>query len=96
MNSNQAWGATLLAKALVVKSEDAWNSLKSNASPLVLIRAFDGNPSPRLATGRGHHVITPLYASETTKGDGTTIPRLGRDETVAALTKMGISETKSR
>ena len=95
-NTDDAWGAALLTRALVVKSEDAWNSLVRHGSPLVLIRAFDGNASAQVATGRGHHVITPLHASEALRGDGAQLSMLGRDETVAALTDMGLSEEESR
>ena len=96
LNSDDAGAAALLAKTLVVKSEDAWHSLTSHVSPLVLLRAFEGNVSPQVAVGREHHVITPLYASEEPRGNGTTLPRLGRDETVTALTGMGLSETGAR
>ena len=95
-NSDNAWGSALLSKALVVKSEDAWSSLVRHASPLVLIRAFDGNASAQVATGRGHHVITPLHAGEAPRGNGVQLPMLGRDETVAALTEMGLKETEAR
>ena len=95
-NSGDTWGAALLARALVVKSEDAWNSLVRHTSPLVLIRAFDGNASSQVATGRGHHVITPLHASEAPRGNGVQLSMLGRDETVAALIEMGLSEVDSR
>ena len=99
LNSDDAWAAALLAKALLVKSEDAWHSLTSQVSPLVLLRAFDGNASPQVTVRRGHHVITPLYASEEPRGNGTngtTLRRLGRDETITALTGMGLSETGAR
>ena len=96
LDSDDAWGAALLSKALVVKSEDAWNSLVRHTSPLALIRAFDGNVSAPVATGRGHHVIAPLHANEDPRGNGDNLPRLGRDETVAALTEMGLSEPKAR
>ena len=95
-NSGEAWGPALLARALVVKSEDAWNSLVRHVSPLVLIRAFDGNVSSQVATNRGHHVITPLRASEEPRGNGVQLPMLGRDETVPALIEMGLSETAAR
>lgn len=96
LDSGDAWGATLLAKALVVKSEDAWNSLVRHASPLALIRAFDGNVSAQVATRQGHHVIAPLHVNEDSRGNGDKLPRLGRDETVAALTEMGMSEPRAR
>ena len=95
-NSGEAWGAALLAKALVVESEDAWNSLVRLTSPLVLIRAFDGNVSSQAATNRGHHAITPLHASEAPRGNGDQLPMLGRDGTVPALTEMGLNETEAR
>ena len=96
LDSDDAWGAALLAKALVVKTEDAWNSLVRHTSPLALIRAFDGNVSAQVATGQGHHVIAPLHANEDPRGNGDKLPRLGREETVAALTEMGLSEPKAR
>ena len=96
LNSSDAWSAALMAKALVVKSEDAWNSLVRNTSPLVLIRAFDGNVSSQVATNRGHHAIAPLHEGDELNGNGVALPRLGRDETVTALTDMGLSENRSR
>ena len=96
LNTEQAWGAALLAKALVVKSEAAWSSLVVHTSPLVLIRAFEGNVSSQVATNRGHHVIAALHANEDPRGNGDTLPRLGRDETVTALTETGLSETRAR
>ena len=36
------WGAALLSRALVVKTEDAWRSLERHALPLVLVRDFIG------------------------------------------------------
>ena len=86
----------LLSRALVVKSENAWASLVGQKLPLVLIRAFDGNVSPQVATNRGHHVLTPMNANEEPKGNGVSLPALGRDETVNALTEMGLSETRAR
>ena len=96
LNSDDSWGATLLAKALVVKSEDAWNSLVRHTSPLVLIRAFDGNVSSQVATNRGHHVMTPLHANAEPRGNGARLPILGRDETITELTEMGMSEASAR
>ena len=96
LNGSGPSETALITKALVVKSEDAWNILVKHTFPLVLIRAFDGNVSSRVATKRGHHVITPLHTNEEPKGDGTRLTTLGRNETVAALTDMGLSEAKAR
>ncbi len=91
------WGAALMARAVVVQNADAWRSLEGNPSPLVLVRDFsDGNVSPPIAVGRGHHVLTPLGEHQEPGGTGVTLPRLGREETREALAKMGLSEAKAR
>ena len=79
-----------------MKSESAWNNLAGLTSPLVLIRAFTGNVSPQVAISRGHHVLSPLSTGEEPRGNGVSIPILGREETVEALTEMGLSETRAR
>ena len=96
LHSGESWGTTLSAKALVVRSEDAWNSLVRHTTPLVLVRAFEGSVSSQVATGRGHHVITPLHENDEPNGNGSHILRLGRDETVPALNEMGMSESSAR
>ena len=88
------WGAALLARALVVKTEDAWRSLERHAFPLALVRDFIGGVSPQTAVSRGHHVLTPLDASQDPRGDGQTLARLGREDTSTALAKMGIPKSK--
>ena len=88
------WGTALLAKALVVKTEDAWRSLERHAFPLTLVRDFIGGVSPQMAVSRGHHVLTPLDASQDPQGNGRTLPRLGREDTSAALAKMGLPKSK--
>ena len=90
----EQWGAALLAKAVVLKTEDAWRGLERHALPLVLVRDFDGFASPQMAVTGGHHVLTPLDASQDPQGNGQTLQRLGRDDTSAALTKMGLPESK--
>ena len=90
----EQWGTALLAKALVVKTEDAWRGLERRALPLVLVRDFDGGVSPQVAVSGGHHVLTPLDASQDPRGNGQTLQRLGRDDTSAALAKMGLPESK--
>ena len=87
-------GALLLARALVVKTEDAWRSLERHAFPLVLVRDFNGGVSPQVAVSGGHHVLTPLDASQDPQGNGQTLQRLGRDDTSCALAKMGLPKSK--
>ena len=91
------WGSALLARTVVVENSDAWRSLEGHMSPLVLVRDFwDGNVSPQIAVGRGHHVLTPLGEHQEPIGAGVTLPRLGREETLNELVEMGISEAKAR
>lgn len=90
------WGEALLSKALVVQTAAAWRSLETHPFPLVLIRDFDGEWSPQIAISNGHHVFVPLDNSQEAKGNGYQLPRLGRDETVPALTAMGLNETRAR
>ena len=60
-------GAALLARALVVKTEDAWWSLERHAFSLTLVRGFSGGGAPghrvwqlRLATLTWHMTISQL------------------------------------
>ena len=85
------WGSAFLARTVVVKTADAWRGLEHHPYPLLLVRDFDGNVSSQIAVGNGHHVLTPLGGSQDPHGNGQTLPRLGRDETVKALTAMGLS-----
>ena len=91
------WGSVLLSRAVVVENVDAWRSLEGHSSPLILIRAFSGgNVSPQIAVGKGHHALTPLGEHIEPSGEGVTLPRLGREETLEELAKMGLSEAKAR
>ena len=90
-------GPALLARAVVAETADAWKSLEGHPSPLVLVRDFSGgNVSPQIAVGRGHHVLTPLGEHHEPSGTGVTLPRLGREETLENLAKMGLSEARAR
>ena len=88
------WGAELLARALVVRTEDAWRSLERHVFPLVLVRDFSGGVSPQIAVSGGHHVLTPLDVSQDPQGNGQTLPRLGRDDTSSALAEMGLPKPR--
>ena len=88
------WGSTVLARTLVVQTDEAWRGLEHHNLPLVLIPNFVGGSAPQIAVKEGHHVLTPLDASQDPVGNGHILPRLGRDETSRALTDMGLSESK--
>ena len=95
VDAMSTWGSSILARALVVKTEDAWRSLEHHSYPLLLVRNFYGEVSPQIAVSNGHHVLAPLDRSQDTKGNGQTLPPLGRDETVRSLISMGINETEA-
>ena len=96
LGSSDAPGADRLHQTVVVHSVDAWHALTAHPAPLVIIRAFDGNASPQVAVARGHHVITPLLTGQEQRGYGIPLPKLGYGETIAALTDMGLTETRAR
>ena len=95
-DATSTWGPALLARAVVVQSDDAWRSLEHHPYPLVLIRVFIGDSSSQTAVRNGQHVLTPLDRSQDPRGDGQTLPRLARDETVEALVEMGFTEADAR
>ena len=74
------WGPTLLPRALVVQTEEAWRSLEHHSFPLVLIRGFTGSVSSRIAIRNDHHVLVPLDGSQDPRGSGQTLkpPSSGR------------------
>ena len=91
------WGSALLERALVVGTADTMASLEGHPSPLVLVRSFsDADFSSRNAVRSGHHVLIPLSETDDPRGYGLTLPRLGRDETKAALVAMGLTEHEAR
>ena len=90
------WGPTLLSRALVVHTEDAWRSLEHHPYPLVLVRGFIGPVSSQIATRKGHHVLVPLDTSQEPRGSGQTLNRLPRDETIESLVAMGVTEAKAK
>ena len=95
--TSSSWGSMLLAKAVVVETDDAWRSLERHSTPLVLARSFLGsNVSSQIAVKNGHHVITPIDELADAKGNGYKMPRLGLAETIHVLTAMGLSEEKAR
>ena len=90
------WGPTLLSRALVVQTADAWRSLEHHPYPLVLVRGFIGHVSSQIAIRNGHHVLVPLDNSQDPKGSGQTLNRLPRDETIESLVAMGVTETNAK
>lgn len=94
--ASEPWGASVFSRALVIETAEAWRGLERHPFPLVLIRAFPGDVTPQIAIAHGHHVLVPIDESGEPRGNGYKLPRVGRDETVAALVGMGLSEEGSR
>ena len=86
----------LLARAVVVKTSEAWERLAHHPFPLILIRNFVEDVSSHVAVSRGHHVLIPLDSTQECHGNGRSLSRLGRDETAVALVDMGLSENEAR
>jgi len=93
--ANGKWGSWLISKALVVQTSRVWKSLENHPFPLMLIRGFEWEWSPQIAISKGHHVINPLDSTQKSRGIGYQLPRLGRDETVPALTAMGLTAARA-
>ena len=89
-------GSEFLAKAVVVQTPEAWQDLQHHHASLVLIRNFVGDVSSSIATQHGHHVLILLDRTQTSRGDALKLSRLGREETIVALTQMGVTESKAR
>ena len=96
LSSDNHVGPTCMARAVVVETPDAWRSLVRQRTPMVLLRKFEGDTSSQVAIRNGHHVLIPLGRSQEPRGQGLSLPRLGRDETVEALKSMELSETRAR
>ncbi len=92
----EEWGSEVLTNAVIVENLDAWRRLEQLTSPMILIRAFDAEWSPRSATDRGHSVAVVLDTRQPTRESVTTLPRLGRAEAIPALQEMGLSESAAR
>ena len=95
-SASDNWGATLMAKAIVMNNADAWRSLERHPTPLVLVRNFEGGIASQIAVRAGHHVLIPLDTSQDLKGYGHTLPKPDHDEMVRALTDMGLSTEYAR
>ncbi len=96
LGGGDKYGPSLMSRALVVKTPEAWHGLVHSNFPMVLIREFEGDVSSRIAIKNGHHVVLPLDRAQEPRGSGRRLPKLGRDETIEALQSMGKSESQAR
>ena len=91
----EQWGAALLAKALVVKTEDAWRSLERHALSLVLVRDFNGSVSPQVAVSGGHHVFDALGCISRPPRQRTDTPARRQGRHLRSLGKDGAFQVQS-
>ncbi len=94
--ANDAYGESLLSRAVVVETSEAWRSLVYSDFPMVLIRNFEGDVSAQIAVKNGHHVLVPIHSVQEPRGKGFRLPMIGRDETIDALKSMGMTEHRAR
>lgn len=80
------------SRSVVVKSLEAFRETMINRSSLIIIKGFEGEVPTGSAIERGHHVFVPLSFDNTSQNDAKTLSRLGLDEFVSALCKMGFSD----
>ena len=96
LGTDDKYGASLMSRTIVVEAPEAWRSLVFSKFPLVLIRNFESYESSQIAVKNGHHVVVPLATAQEPRGNGIQLPKLGRDESIEALTSMGMSEPQAR
>jgi hypothetical protein len=83
-----------LARAIVVKDDDAWSQLELYDSPLILIPIFPDRRMVTMAVENGHRILFPLDRSEPPIGNTLTLSRLHRAEAEKALAAMGIPQNR--
>ena len=96
LGADDGYGASLMSRAVVVETPEAWRSLVYSNFPMVLIRNFEGDVSSQIAVNNGHHVVVPLNKAQEPRGNGIELPKLGRDEAIESLQLMGLSEPQAR
>ena len=94
--TDTVYGASLLSRAVVMETSEAWRSLIYSDFPMVLIRNFEGDVSSQIAVRNGHHVVVPLHSVQEPRGKGFKLSKIGRDETIDALKSMGVREHQAR
>ncbi|MBU0712263.1 hypothetical protein KJ762_07935 [bacterium] len=80
------------SRCIIVKTVEAFRELIYNRSHLILIKDFDDEAPIGTATQRGHYVYVPVSPENTSNPEALSLPRLGLNEFINALMKMGLSE----
>jgi hypothetical protein len=87
----------IVAKSLVVRSEQAFRELSQKDTPFTLFTNFDDLSVYNLAASKGHQVVVSLGADAITTNypEVIELPRLGREELVEAMVNMGFSREEA-
>ncbi|GGS43810.1 hypothetical protein GCM10008961_38500 [Deinococcus knuensis] len=85
---------TLLARAVLVDTPDAFHTLLSSPTPLVLVPTVHGLTGMPAAAAAGHHVLVPHGRAGKIGGETITLPRPDRQAVQEALDGMGVAESR--
>lgn len=80
----------VMASAVVVHTQEAWDHLSASNSPLLMVPLFDASESMARATKNGHRVIVPLDTLSAGLRACCLLPRLSREGVKDALISVGI------
>jgi len=82
-----------LSKSVVVTNPESFRHIATTCrNGLLLIPQFEQVETAIIASQQGHHIYVPLGPDNTVTTGRIELPRLGREEFVAALMKMGTSK----
>ncbi|MFH1033230.1 MAG: hypothetical protein V1806_01870 [Pseudomonadota bacterium] len=79
----------VLASAVVVYTQEAWDHLSASTSPLLIVPLFDVSESMTRATKNGHRVIVPSDALGAHLKRSCLLPRLSREGIKEVLISAG-------
>lgn len=85
---------TLLARTVLVDTHDAFRTLVTSPTPLVLVPTVHGLMGLPAAATAGHHVLVPHGRSERTGGEHVELSRPDRQSVQEALEEMGVPESR--
>jgi len=85
-----------LSKSIIVSDPESFRYVTATCkNGLLIITQFEQVEIVAIASQRGHHIYVPIGPDNTVTTEKIELPRLGREEFVAALMKMGISEEEA-
>jgi hypothetical protein len=85
----------VLASAVVVHTQEAWDHLSVSDSPLLMVPLFDASESMTRATKNGHRVMVPLDTLGVGLRHSCSLPRLSRDRVKEVLISAGFENDEA-